>query len=200
MLHITMMNLQELVWNWRECILHTKIMKAWEYLYTGKYCLDQGNLIMMMCSHTYMKGQLRRILIWLCQWKSQIAVSPFQNFLHPNTNKDDDAIEWMTRELSGDKDQIESFTCAFTADYVDDATFQTPQKSKQGSFGEGTECVETEMRQCQGNSLFLLPATQKLHDSIEKGSKDTQALYTTKSLREARKNIIASVDHILQHD
>jgi hypothetical protein len=36
--------------------------------------------------------------------------------------------------------------------------------------------------------------------SIEKVSKDTQALYTTKSLREARKNIIASVDHILQHD
>ncbi len=31
-------------------------------------------------------------------------------------------------------------------------------------------------------------------------SKDTQPLYTTKILREARKNIIASVDHILQHD
>ncbi len=39
-----------------------------------------------------------------------------------------------------------------------------------------------------------------MHISIEKASKDTQPLYTTKSLREARKNIIASVDHILQHD
>jgi hypothetical protein len=39
-----------------------------------------------------------------------------------------------------------------------------------------------------------------LHDSIETASKDTQAFYTTKCLREARKNIIASVDHILQHD
>ncbi len=60
--------------------------------------------------------------------------------------------------------------------------------------------MEMEMRWCQGNSLFLLPITQKLHDSIEKASKDTQALYKTKSLREARKNIIESVDHILQHD
>jgi hypothetical protein len=78
--------------------------------------------------------------------------------------------------------------------------WQVFPKSKQGSLGEGTECVEMEMRRCQGNSLFLLPTTQKLHNSIEKASKDTQALYTTKSLREARKNIFASVDHILQHD
>jgi hypothetical protein len=40
----------------------------------------------------------------------------------------------------------------------------------------------------------------KIAYSIEKASKDTQPLYTTKSVREARKNIIASVDHILQHD
>jgi hypothetical protein len=109
-------------------------------------------------------------------------------------------MEWMAQDLAGDKDQTESFTCELTADYVDNATFQTPQKSKQGSLGEGTECVEMEMRGCQGNSLFLLPTTQKLHDSIEKALKDTQALYTTKSLREAKKNIIASVDHILQDD
>ncbi len=56
------------------------------------------------------------------------------------------------------------------------------------------------MRRCQGNSLFLSPTTQKLHNSIEKASKDTQTLYTTKSLREARKNIIALVDHILQQN
>ncbi len=39
-----------------------------------------------------------------------------------------------------------------------------------------------------------------MHNSIEKASKDTQSLYKTKSLRETRKNIIALVDHILQHD
>jgi hypothetical protein len=48
--------------------------------------------------------------------------------------------------------------------------------------------------------IILSPTTQKLHNGIEKASKDTQTLNTTKSLREARKNIIASVDHILQHD
>jgi hypothetical protein len=68
------------------------------------------------------------------------------------------------------------------------------------SLGKETVCVETEMRRCQGDSLFLSPTTQKLHNSIEKVLKDTQTLYTTKSLREARKNIIALVDHILQHD
>ncbi len=35
---------------------HTNITRAWEYLYQGNYCLDQGNLILMVSSHTYMKG------------------------------------------------------------------------------------------------------------------------------------------------
>ncbi len=56
------------------------------------------------------------------------------------------------------------------------------------------------MRRCQENSLFLSPTTKKLHNSIEKALNSTQTLYTTNSLREERKNIIASVDHILQHD
>ena len=107
----------------------------------------------------------------------------------------------LEQELSGEKeDQTECFTCEFTADDADNVTLKTPQKSKHISLGEETVCVEMEMRQCQGNSLFLSPTTQKLHNSIEKASKDTQTLNTTKSLREARKNIIASVDHILQHD
>ncbi len=85
-------------------------------------------------------------------------------------------------------------------DDADNVTLQTLQKSKHMPLGKETECAEMEMSQCQGNSLFLLPTTQKLHDSIEKASTDTQPLYTTKSLTEARKNLIASVDHILQHD
>jgi hypothetical protein len=48
--------------------------------------------------------------------------------------------------------------------------------------------------------IFSFANNTKMHDSIEKASKNTQPLYTTKSLREARKNIIASVDHILQND
>jgi hypothetical protein len=107
----------------------------------------------------------------------------------------------LEQELAGEKeDQTECFTCEFTEDDVDNVTLQTPQKSKHMSLGEETVCVEMEMRRCQGNSLFLSLTTQKLHNSIEKASKDTQTLHATKSLREARKNIFALVDHILQHD
>ncbi len=110
----------------------------------------------------------------------------FSEFFSSTHHQDDDKIEWMKQELAGDKDQIESFTSEFTADDVDNVTLQTPQKSKHMPLGKETECVEMEMRRCQGNSLFFSPTTQKLHDSIEKASKDTQPLYTTKSLREAR--------------
>jgi hypothetical protein len=107
----------------------------------------------------------------------------------------------LEQELAGEKeDQTECFTCEFTADDANNVTLQTLQKSKHMSLGEETVCVDTEIRRIQGNSLFLSPTTQKLHNSIEKASTDTQTLYTTKSLREARQNIIVSVDHILQHD
>ncbi len=68
------------------------------------------------------------------------------------------------------------------------------------SLGNEHVCVETDLRRCQENSLFLSPTTKKLHNSIEKASNSTQTLYAMNSLREARKNIIASVDNILQHD
>ncbi len=89
--------------------------------------------------------------------------------------------------MAGEKeDQTECFTCEFTACDADNVTLQTPQKSKHMSIGKETICVEMEMRWWQDNSLFLSLTTQKLHNNIEKASKDTQTLYTTKSLREAR--------------
>jgi hypothetical protein len=92
------------------------------------------------------------------------------------------------------------FTCEFSSNDGEIVTMGTPQQSKQISLGNEHVCVETEMRGCQENSLFLSPTSKKLHNSIEKASNSTQTLYTTNSLREARKNIVASVDHILQHD
>ncbi len=107
----------------------------------------------------------------------------------------------LVQELAGEKEnQTKYFTCDFTADDADNVTLQTPQKSKHMSLGKETVCVEMEMRRFQGNSLFLSLTTQQFHNSIEKALTDTQTLYTTKSLRETRKNIIALVDHILQHD
>jgi hypothetical protein len=110
-------------------------------------------------------------------------------------------MSFLEQALAGEKeDQTDCFTCEFTSDDADNVTMHTPQQSKQISLGEENECVETETRQCQDNSLFLSPTTKKLHNNIEKASEDNQTLYATNSLREARKNIIASVDHILQHD
>ncbi len=110
-------------------------------------------------------------------------------------------MSFLQQDLSGEKeDQTEFFSCEFTSNDAENVTMHTPQQSKQMSLGDEQVCVETEMRRCQENSLFLSPTTKKLHDSIEKASKYTQTLYTTNSSREARKNIIASVDHILQHD
>jgi hypothetical protein len=104
-------------------------------------------------------------------------------------------------ELAGEKeDQTDCLTCEFISDDADNVTLQTTQQSKHMSLGKETVCVETERRRCQDNSLFLSQTTKTLHNSIEKASTNTQTLYTTNSLREARKNIIALVNHILQHD
>jgi hypothetical protein len=108
------------------------------------------------------------------------------------------SLQW---DLSGEnEDQTKLFTCEFSLNDREIDTMRTPQQSKQMSLGNEHVCVEIEMRQCQENSLFLSLTTKKLHNSIEKASNSTQTLYTMNSLREARKNIIASVDHILQHD
>jgi hypothetical protein len=93
----------------------------------------------------------------------------------------------MTHQLAVDEDKTDWLTCAFTAEDVDDATFHTPQKLRRPHLGKRTKCVETDMKQCQGNSLFLLPTTQKFHNSIENVSKDTQLVYTRNSLREAKR-------------
>ena len=47
---------------------------------------------------------------------------------------------------------------------------------------------------------FLSPATKSLHDSIEKANKESEFKYNARQLKEARKNIIETVDHILNND
>jgi hypothetical protein len=65
---------------------------------------------------------------------------------------------------------------------------------------KSSKIVRTEINRYKDNSLFLSPTTKKLHDSLEKASIKSQQLYTTKSLRETRKYIIQSINHILNHD
>ncbi len=47
---------------------------------------------------------------------------------------------------------------------------------------------------------FLSPATKSLHDSIEKANKESEFKYNARQLKEVQKNIIDTVDHILNND
>ena len=47
---------------------------------------------------------------------------------------------------------------------------------------------------------FLSPATKSLHDSIEKANKESELKYNARQLKEIRKNIIDTMDHILSND
>jgi hypothetical protein len=68
-------------------------------------------------------------ILALSEEKSNCCLT-FSEFFTSKHSKDDNKIEWMKQDLAGDMDQTESFTCEFTADYVDNGTFETPQKSK----------------------------------------------------------------------
>jgi hypothetical protein len=47
--------------------LNTNIMMEWEYLLPGKYSNNQGNQVITMTTHIYMKELLRRITDSLSQ-------------------------------------------------------------------------------------------------------------------------------------
>ena len=47
---------------------------------------------------------------------------------------------------------------------------------------------------------FLSPSTKKLHNSLEKAKQKSSIVYTTTNLRAVWKNVIESIDHILNHD
>jgi hypothetical protein len=94
-------------------------------------------------------------------------------------------------------------TSKFRPDDTDDANnailLSTP-KQTQLFPSELSKIVRTEINRYKDDSLYLSPTTKKMHDSLEKASMKSQQLYTTKSLRETRKNIIQLIDHILNHD
>ncbi len=88
----------------------------------------------------------------------------------------------------------EMLTSEFRSDYTDDANnanlLSTPKRTQLFSY-ESSKIVRTEISRYKDNSLHLSPTTKKLHDSLEKAPINSQRPYTTKSLRETRKNIIS---------
>ena len=47
---------------------------------------------------------------------------------------------------------------------------------------------------------YLSPLTKELHNSLEKAKQKSSIVYTATNLRSVRKNVIESIDHILNHD
>jgi hypothetical protein len=94
-------------------------------------------------------------------------------------------------------------TSKFRPDDTDDAKnailLSTPKQAQLFPL-ETSKIVKTKINRSKDNSLFLSPTTKKMHAGLDKASIKRQPLYTTKSLRETRKNNIQSIDHILNHD
>jgi hypothetical protein len=65
---------------------------------------------------------------------------------------------------------------------------------------ETPDPLQQSLSQFKDTGLFLSPATQKFHDSIEKATKLSEVVYNSRKLKEVQNNIIESIDHILNHD
>ncbi len=76
---------------------------------------------------------------------------------------------------------------------------ETPQKPKKILF-ENPDTSQQSLSWFKDTVLFLSPATQKFHDSIEKATKLSEVVYSSRKLKEMWKNIIESINHILNHD
>jgi hypothetical protein len=60
--------------------------------------------------------------------------------------------------------------------------------------------LQESQSQLKDPGLFLSPATEKIHKSINKATKLSAVVYNSETLKEVRKNIIQSMDHILNQD
>jgi hypothetical protein len=74
-----------------------------------------------------------------------------------------------------------------------------PQKPKTKLLFETPDTLQS-LRWFKDTDLFLSPATQKFHDSIENATKLSEVVYNTWKLKEVQKNIIDSINHILNHN
>ena len=83
--------------------------------------------------------------------------------------------------------------------FGNDINFHTPRKQNESSQYKTPERNFQEISRLKDSYRFLSPATKSLHESIEKASKESEFKYNARQLKEARKNIIDTVDHILNN-
>jgi hypothetical protein len=81
-----------------------------------------------------------------------------------------------------------------------DIIFDIPKKQTESSQYQIPERNYQEISQLKDTFRFLSPATKSLHDSIEKANTESEFKYNARQLKEARKNIIETVDHNLNND
>jgi hypothetical protein len=84
--------------------------------------------------------------------------------------------------------------------FGNDIIFYTPKKQTESSQYKTPERNYQDISRLKDTFKFLSPATKSLHDSIEKANKESEFKYNARQLKEARKNIIETVDHILNND
>ena len=57
-----------------------------------------------------------------------------------------------------------------------------------------------DLSQFKDTFCYLSPSTKQLHENIEKATKSSEIVYNASKLKVVQKNIIESIDHILNHD
>ncbi len=105
------------------------------------------------------------------------------NDLYDLTNNNEsigDILNDMDTKISGDDTPMKQNHQLFE--------YETP--TKQGN----------ELLRLKDKHTFLSPTTKELQRSIEKTASSAKIIYNTNDLRAAHKNILQSVDHILNHE
>jgi hypothetical protein len=88
-------------------------------------------------------GEDYQVALSVQQTNCCVTLSKFST---SKNNKNDDTIELVTQEFSVDDDKTYWLTCAFTADDVDDATFQSPSRPTQLFSHETPKIVQTDIK------------------------------------------------------
>jgi hypothetical protein len=76
----------------------------------------------------------------------------------------------------------------------------SPQKPQKKILFETPDPLQQSVSRFKDKGLFLSPATKKIQESIEKATQLTEVVYNSRTLKEVQKNIIQSINHILNHN
>ncbi len=77
--------------------------------------------------------------------------------------------------------------------------FETPQKDPKKTTFQKSHPLQESQSRLKDIGLFLSPTTENFHKSIDKATKLSAVVYNSETLKEVQKNIIQSMDQILNH-